>query len=72
MIASAMGNPASWRDGGFRTFADGDPDSEADPERTRIDADVVERRAMLARPRDAHGLTQLRSNFGFSAKKSSS
>src|SRR5215207_6631132 len=59
MIAIASGRPSNaarttdWRS------PDRDPDGQRVLERTRVDSGIFERRAVLARPRDALGIAQL-------------
>ena len=60
MIAIASGRPSSrGAHHRLRRPADGDPDRQRVLQRARVDAGVLERRAVLARPRDALGLAQL-------------
>ena len=60
MIASAIGRPsAPARDRRLRLAADRDPDRQRLLQRARVDAAVVDRRAVPARPRDPLGLAQL-------------
>src|SRR5829696_4665573 len=53
----------------LRRSPDGDPDGQRSLERARVDSGVLERRAVLARPRDTLGIAHLKQQFELLGKQ---